>query len=80
MIRTIMLWVGITSPPPIHHHLPHHLNRSVWNGPDNTLHGIGDEGDGGGQVGQNHPRHDGNPQLYAIPDDDHDDDDDDAFA
>ena len=69
-----------------HNHDPHqhhdydgdddmkYLNRCVWNGPDNTLDSISDEGDGVGQVRQDDPSHDGDPQLCSVPDEDGEDD------
>ena len=44
-----------------------HLHWCVRDRPDNSLDGVGDQGDGGGQVGQDHPGHDWNPELGSIP-------------
>ena len=44
-----------------------HLHWCVRDRPDNSLDGVGDQGDGGGQVGQDHPGHDWHPELGSIP-------------
>ena len=44
-----------------------HLHWCVRDRPDNSLDGVGDQGDGGGQVGQDHPGHDRHPELGFIP-------------
>ena len=44
-----------------------HLHWCVRDRPDNSLDGVGDQGDGGGQVGQDHPGHDRHPELGSIP-------------